>query len=71
MRSAVMRQHLLVVRGDQRELLGERRRRLAPAGREIARDLAGQPRPALRGAADHHRVGAGRCERRVGIVEGR
>ena len=37
---AVMREHLVVERGDQRKLRGERRRGFAPAGFEIARDLA-------------------------------
>ena len=39
-------------------LLAQRRRRGALAGGEIARELAGKPRPPLCTAPDHHRVGA-------------
>ena len=64
MRYAMMIEHLVVQRIDERELLGERRCGFALAGREIARHLPGKPRPPLRGAADHHRVGAG-CSQRA------
>ena len=37
----------------------QRWRRQEFAGGEVMRDLAEDPRPALRGAADHHRIGAG------------
>ena len=55
---AVMAERLLVERADERELVAQRRRRFAAAGCEIARELAGKPRPALGAAADHHGVGA-------------
>ena len=67
--AAVMREHFAVERADQRKLFAERRRRLAAAGFEIARELAGKPRPALGAAADHHGVGLRRRQRRVGVVE--
>ena len=67
-RDAVVRQHLVVERIDQAELRGERGRGLAPAARQVAGDLPGQPGPALRRAADHHRVGARGRERGDGIV---
>ena len=66
---AVMREHFTVERADQRQLFAERRRRLAAAGSQIARELAGKPRPALGAAADHHGVGLRRRKRRVGVVE--
>ncbi len=65
-----MRQHLVIHRVDERELLAQRRRAFAPAGFEISRDLAGKPRTALRGAADHHSIGAGNMKRGHDIVEG-
>ena len=68
-RQAVMREHFVIERIDQGELLGERRRALARAGREITRHLSGKPRPALRGAADHDGVGAGSRQRAFGVVE--
>ena len=66
---AVMREHLVVELDDDGELRRERRRALAPAGCEIAGDLARQPRAALRGAADHHRIGARSRQRRHGVLE--
>ena len=45
------------------------RRRLTLSACEIARELAGKPRPALRAAPDHDGVGAGSEQRDVGIVE--
>ena len=44
--------------------LATRRRRRRLAGGQEVRDLAEDPRPALRGAADHDRVGAGRARAR-------
>src|SRR5208282_6578922 len=66
---AVMREHFAVERADQRQLFAERRRRLAAAGFQIARELAGKPRPALGATADHYGVGLRRLKRRVGVVE--
>ena len=66
---AMMGEHFVVKRADERKLFAERRWRFAFSGREITRKLAGKPRPALRAAADHHRVGSGCRQRRVGIVE--
>ena len=69
MRNTVMDEHFVVKRADECELIAERGGRLTLASRKITRELAGKPRPALRAAADHHCVGAGRGKRRVGIVE--
>ena len=66
---AIERQRFAVERTDQSELLRKRRRVTAFASREILRQLAGKPRPSLRAAADHHRIGAGRSKRGVGIFE--
>src|SRR5271155_1539918 len=44
---AVMGKHFFVKRADQRELVAERRWRLALSGREIARELARKPWLAL------------------------
>ncbi len=66
---AVKAEHFAVERADERQLFSERRRRLAFAGRKIARELAGKPRPSLRAAADHHRVGMRSGKRRIGVVE--
>ena len=57
-RDAVMGEYFAVERADQCELLAERGCGLALIGREIVRELAGKPRPALGAAPDHHRVGA-------------
>jgi hypothetical protein len=40
------------------DFVDARRRQLLAGGEEVL-DLAEDPRPALRGAADHHGVGAG------------
>src|SRR6185437_14046314 len=66
----VMRDHLVVKRGGDGMLLCERRRVLAHAGLEEARDLAGKPRTALRAAPDHDGIGAGGVEGGERIVEG-
>src|SRR5262249_12613810 len=63
-RDAVMRQHLVVKRRDQRLLNGKRRFLAVVAAGEIAGDLSRQPRPPLRGASDHDRVGTGSGKRR-------
>ena len=68
-RDAVMGEHFAVKRAGERELLAECRRGLAFAGREIVRELAGKPRPALGAAPDHHRVGARGGKRRVGVIK--
>ena len=65
----VMAEHFLVKRVRHRQLLGKRRRALALARGEEARHLPRQPGTALRGAADHHRVGAGDRKRLRGVVE--
>src|SRR6185437_11313535 len=67
---AVMREHFVVKRGDQRELLGERRRTRAFAAIEMTCELSGKPRLALCCATNHDRVGAGCSQRCCRIVEG-
>ncbi len=67
-RAAVMRQHLLVERVDDGPLLDERRRRFTRAACEEARHLSRPPWAPLRGATDHHRVGAGQCQRLARVV---
>src|SRR5437879_4584277 len=47
----VMGEHLFIEIDDERELLAERGRGLAPAGLQVARDLPGKPWPPLCGAA--------------------
>ena len=64
-------QHLLVERRNHPELHRQRRRSLAHAGVEIARDLAGQPRPPLRAAADHHGVGTSTLEALQALIDDR
>ena len=49
----------------------ERRRRAPPAGRQKMRDVADQPGPAQRRAADHHRIGAGVREHLGGVLGAR
>src|SRR5215467_15244222 len=55
---AMVREHLLIEGGDQGKLLTQRRRSFADAGGKKARDLTRKPRPALRPASDHHRIGS-------------
>src|SRR6185295_6817736 len=62
-RDAVMRQHLVIERRDECLLNGKRRLLAVVAAGEIAGDLSGQPRPPLRGASDHDRVGTGGSKR--------
>src|ERR1700761_1807090 len=62
---------LVIERADMRKLLAKRRRSLDDPGLEPPRDLAGQPRLALRAAADHDRVGAGGFDRRNCLLERR
>ena len=57
--AAVVREHLVVKAIDDRELDGERRCAFGPAGGKVAADLPRQPRTALGGTPDHHRVGTG------------
>src|SRR5262245_52807726 len=67
---AVMRKHFVIERKRLRQLYRKRWRALAVPGGEIARDLSRQPRLALRSTPYHHGIGAGRGQRRVGVVEG-
>src|SRR5258708_22219484 len=55
----VVREHLVVKAIDDRELDGERRCAFGPADGKVAADLPRQPRTALGGTPDHHRVGTG------------
>src|SRR5262245_50277916 len=64
----VMREHLVIESIDDGMLRCDRRRSLAPTGREIPCELAGPPRAPLRRASDHDRVGAGGRERLRRIV---
>ena len=66
---AVVAANLIIERADIVELLGQRRRSFDHAGFEAAPDLAGQPRLALRAAADHDGVGARHFERGHGLLE--
>ena len=67
---AVMREHFVVERADRARVDRSAAAALrAFAGRQVTGELAGKPGPALRAAPDHHRVGAGRRKRSVGIVE--
>ena len=65
----IVGEHLLVERSDERALRFERRWRLAATADKRAADLSGQPRTALRGAADHHRVGARGGERGTRLLD--
>ena len=66
---AMMRKHLVVelLRSAQAVLRAAARLRVAV--REIARDLSGQPRPALRRATDHDRIGAGLAQRLLRVLK--
>ena len=65
---AVVRKQFVVELVDQGELNRERGRCFAATAVKTARDLAGQPGTALRGASDHHSVGARSGKRSPGIV---
>ena len=73
---AVQEVVILQVVQQQAPHVGDKRRRELPAGREEVRNLAEDPRSALRCAADHDRVGAGvsehfaRLRRRVDVAVG-
>src|SRR5690606_3441996 len=62
LRFAVERIEIVEVGQQDVAHLTRRRRGERVAGREVVRDLAEDPWPALRRAADHHRVGAGARE---------
>ncbi len=63
-----MGEHLVIELGQERPLCLQRRIGLAHPGCEIARELAGEPWPALRATPDHHRIGAGRSKRHNSIL---
>src|SRR6516225_7811432 len=65
--AAVVREHLVVEAIDDRELDGERRCAFGLAHGKVAADLPCQPRTALGGTPDHHRVGTGGRKRGHGI----
>jgi hypothetical protein len=54
---AIVTANFIIERADIFELLRQRRRGFGYSGFEAAADLSGQPRLALRAAADHDRVG--------------
>src|SRR5262249_61815464 len=66
---AIVPEHFAIERARKSKLLGNRRPFFAPAARKITRKLTGKPRPPLRATSDHQRVGTGRGERHVSIVE--
>src|SRR5258705_4352863 len=69
--ATVMREHLVVELIDDGQLRCDRWRFLAPAGRDIAGELAGPPRTPLRRAPDHDRIGAGSSKRLRRILAAR
>src|SRR6202022_4696192 len=66
---SVMTANFIIERTDIFELLRQRWRGFGDSGFDAAPDLTGQPRLALRAAADHDRVGARHFKRGHGFLE--